>query len=82
MICKILIWWCFRVVFPMATTALWSSGRFSPIVEEVISFARRGGLVLGICNGFQVLTECGLLPGALMNELRPGFHLPASTAEV
>lgn len=40
--------------------------RFSPIMEKVISFANSGGLVLGICNGFQVLTECGLLPGALM----------------
>jgi len=40
--------------------------RFSPLMEQVISFARSGGLVLGICNGFQVLTECGLLPGALM----------------
>ena len=40
--------------------------RFSPIVTDVIAFARRGGLVLGICNGFQVLTETGLLPGTLM----------------
>ena len=40
--------------------------RFSPIMEEVIKFAHSGGLVLGICNGFQVLTECGLLPGALL----------------
>lgn len=40
--------------------------RFSPIVSEVISFANRGGLVMGVCNGFQILTECGLLPGALM----------------
>jgi phosphoribosylformylglycinamidine synthase I len=40
--------------------------RFSPIMEEVVKFARSGGMVLGICNGFQVLTECGLLPGALM----------------
>ncbi len=40
--------------------------RFSPIVEEVLAFARRGGLVLGICNGFQILTECGLLPGTLL----------------
>lgn len=40
--------------------------RFSPIMEKVIAFARSGGLVVGICNGFQVLTECGLLPGALM----------------
>lgn len=40
--------------------------RFSPIMEAVIAFAHSGGLVLGICNGFQILTECGLLPGALM----------------
>lgn len=40
--------------------------RFSPIMEQVISFANSGGLVIGICNGFQVLTESGLLPGALM----------------
>jgi phosphoribosylformylglycinamidine synthase len=40
--------------------------RFSPIMNKVIPFARQGGLVIGICNGFQVLTECGLLPGALM----------------
>lgn len=40
--------------------------RFSPIINEVIKFAQKGGLVLGICNGFQILTECGLLPGALM----------------
>ena len=39
--------------------------RFSPIVNEVVEFARRGGPVLGICNGFQVLTEVGLLEGAL-----------------
>ncbi len=40
--------------------------RFSPIVKEVIAFAKRGGLVMGICNGFQILTECGLLPGTLL----------------
>ncbi len=40
--------------------------RFSPIMDKVIGFARSGGLVMGICNGFQVLTECGLLPGALI----------------
>jgi phosphoribosylformylglycinamidine synthase subunit PurQ / glutaminase len=39
--------------------------RFSPIMRAVVAFAERGGLVLGICNGFQVLTEAGLLPGAL-----------------
>ncbi len=40
--------------------------RFSPIMNEVIAFAGKGGLVLGICNGFQVLCEAGLLPGVLM----------------
>jgi len=40
--------------------------RFSPIMDEVIAHARRGGKVIGICNGFQVLTEAGLLPGALL----------------
>jgi phosphoribosylformylglycinamidine synthase I len=40
--------------------------RFSPIMSEVVRFAKRGGLVLGICNGFQVLVESGLLPGALL----------------
>ena len=40
--------------------------RFSPIMKAVEAHAARGGLVLGICNGFQVLTEAGLLPGALM----------------
>ena len=41
-------------------------GRFSPIMQDVIEFASRGGLVLGICNGFQILCESGLLPGALV----------------
>ena len=40
--------------------------RFSPIMSAVIDYAAAGGLVLGICNGFQILTEAGLLPGALM----------------
>lgn len=39
--------------------------RFSPIMDAVADFARSGGPVVGICNGFQVLTEAGLLPGAL-----------------
>jgi phosphoribosylformylglycinamidine synthase len=41
-------------------------GRFSPIMRDVIEFAGNGGLVLGICNGFQTLCEAGLLPGALV----------------
>ena len=40
--------------------------RFSPVMQAVQRFAAGGGLVLGICNGFQILTEAGLLPGALM----------------
>ena len=40
--------------------------RFSPIMESVIEFATKGKPVLGICNGFQILIECGLLPGALI----------------
>jgi phosphoribosylformylglycinamidine synthase subunit PurQ / glutaminase len=40
--------------------------RFSPVMEAVADFARSGGPVLGICNGFQVLCEAGLLPGALL----------------
>ncbi len=39
--------------------------RFAPVMDAVIAFARAGGPVLGICNGFQILTEAGLLPGAL-----------------
>ena len=40
--------------------------RFSPVMNEVISFAEKGGPVLGICNGFQILAEAHLLPGALL----------------
>src|SRR5205807_4616643 len=40
--------------------------KFAPVMEAVAEFAREGGLVLGICNGFQVLCEAGLLPGALL----------------
>lgn len=40
--------------------------RFSPIMKKVVEFARGGGVVLGICNGFQILLEAGLLPGAML----------------
>jgi phosphoribosylformylglycinamidine synthase len=40
--------------------------KFSPVMTAVKKFARDGGLVLGLCNGFQILVECGLLPGALI----------------
>lgn len=42
-----------------------SIARFSPVMKAVTAYAKRGGYVLGICNGFQILTEAGLLPGAL-----------------
>lgn len=41
--------------------------RFSPIMQKVIEFANNGGFVFGICNGFQILCEAGLLPGALLH---------------
>lgn len=47
--------------------------RFSPVMTAVLSHARDGGPVLGICNGFQVLCEAGLLPGALMRNARLTF---------
>ncbi len=40
--------------------------RFAPVMQEVIRFAHAGGIVVGICNGFQILCEAGLLPGVLM----------------
>jgi phosphoribosylformylglycinamidine synthase I len=48
--------------------------RFSPIMPAVLDFARRGGPVLGICNGFQVLLEAGLLPGAMLRNRDLKFH--------
>jgi phosphoribosylformylglycinamidine synthase I len=59
---------------------------FSPIMQSVKRFAASGGLVLGICNGFQILTESGLLPGALMRNAGLKYicrqvHLRAETAD-
>ena len=46
--------------------------RFAPIMSTIIKFANKGGIVIGICNGFQILCESGLLPGVLMrNEHQP-----------
>lgn len=62
--------------------------RFSPIMEKVIEFARKGGYVLGVCNGFQVLCESGLLPGTLQHNTSHSFICknvnlkPASTSNV
>ncbi|MCB0430345.1 MAG: phosphoribosylformylglycinamidine synthase subunit PurQ [Flavobacteriales bacterium] len=50
-----------------------SLARFSPIMEQVIAFAGKGGLVFGICNGFQILCESGLLPGALLHNNQQKF---------
>ena len=47
--------------------------RFSPIMQEVVEHAKRGGPVLGICNGFQILCESGLLPGALLRNAHLQF---------
>lgn len=58
--------------------------RFSPIMSKVIEFANNGGFVLGVCNGFQILCEAGLLPGALLHnnsqkfECKNVFLLPDS----
>jgi phosphoribosylformylglycinamidine synthase len=48
--------------------------RFSPVMTAVQEFARRGGPVLGICNGFQILCEAGLLPGAMLRNRDLKFH--------
>ena len=60
--------------------------RFSPIMKSVIAFARQGGLVFGICNGFQILCEAHLLPGALVRNRDQKFvsktiHLRACTQQ-
>lgn len=57
--------------------------RFSPVMKEVIRFAKNGGQVLGICNGFQVLCEAQLLPGALVKNQNQAFickNLPVKCA--
>ena len=48
--------------------------RFSPVMEAIVAFADMGGPVVGICNGFQILTEAGLLPGALIRNRDLQFH--------
>jgi phosphoribosylformylglycinamidine synthase len=56
--------------------------RFSPVMEDVVGFARSGGPVLGICNGFQILCESGLLPGVLMRNASLKFVCQDVTVEV
>jgi phosphoribosylformylglycinamidine synthase subunit PurQ / glutaminase len=48
--------------------------RFSPVMESIAEFAARGGLVLGVCNGFQILCEAGLLPGVLQRNAHLQFR--------
>jgi phosphoribosylformylglycinamidine synthase subunit PurQ / glutaminase len=48
--------------------------RFSPVMDAVAEFAAQGGPVLGVCNGFQILLECGLLPGAMLRNRDLKFH--------
>jgi phosphoribosylformylglycinamidine synthase subunit PurQ / glutaminase len=47
--------------------------RFSPIMQDVVRFANKGGIVIGICNGFQILCESGLLPGTLLRNANLKF---------
>ena len=47
--------------------------KFSPIMSKIIDFANNGGYLIGICNGFQILTESGLLPGALLHNTNNKF---------
>lgn len=56
--------------------------RFSPVMDAVRSFAAEGGPVIGICNGFQVLTEAGLLPGALQKNAGLKFLCTTATLRV
>jgi phosphoribosylformylglycinamidine synthase subunit PurQ / glutaminase len=56
--------------------------RFAPVMESVVDFAQAGGLVLGICNGFQVLCEAGLLPGALLPNTSLKFVFRQVTLDV
>lgn len=56
--------------------------RFSPIMDEVVKFAQKGGKVLGICNGFQILCESGLLPGVLLRNQYQKFYCANQTIKV
>jgi phosphoribosylformylglycinamidine synthase len=56
--------------------------RYSPIMQSVIAFAEKGGFVLGICNGFQILCEAGLLPGVLLRNLNEKFICKNTTIKV
>jgi phosphoribosylformylglycinamidine synthase len=59
-----------------------SIAKFSPVMKDVIKFAQEGGIVIGICNGFQVLCETGLLPGALLRNENLKFVCKTVTLKV
>lgn len=56
--------------------------RFSPVMKAVAAYAEKGGLVFGICNGFQILCEAGLLPGALLRNSSLEYRCVTCTLEV
>ncbi|MWC31113.1 phosphoribosylformylglycinamidine synthase subunit PurQ [Paenibacillus sp. MMS18-CY102] len=56
--------------------------RFAPVMNEVVKAAEQGKFVLGICNGFQILTEAGLLPGALLRNENLKFRCHSTLLEV
>lgn len=59
-----------------------AAAKFSPVMNEVIKFAESGGIVIGICNGFQVLCETGLLPGVLLRNENLKFVCKTVTLKV
>lgn len=59
-----------------------AAAKFSPVMNEVIKFAENGGVVIGICNGFQVLCETGLLPGVLLRNKNLKFVCKTVTLKV
>ena len=59
-----------------------SIARFSPVMKAVLDFAKKGRPVIGICNGFQILLECGLLPGAMMRNRTLSFECSFVTLRV
>ena len=52
--------------------------RFSPIMKAVVNESNKGKKIIGICNGFQILIECGLLPGSLLNNINLSFGVSQS----
>ena len=70
------LWGCRRTSSKIARAG--AIARFSPIMREVAAHAKRGGIVLGICNGFQIACEAHLLPGALLRNDRGYRAIPVT----